>query len=88
MVDMFKVTPFDHPVGSPSVMVAAHTVKMIEDASFHEEKKDGAAADSTVALEKPVVAEVAPIVRTKITFMDDKVLMVREPMSSFEMLLR
>jgi hypothetical protein len=87
MVSMFKVTPFDHPAGSPAVMVAAHTVKMIEDASFHEDKKDGAVADSTVALEKPVVADVPPIVRTKITFMDDKVLMVHEPMGSFAMLL-
>lgn len=88
MVDMFRVTPFDHPIGSPSVMVAAAGVKMIEDASFVEDHKDGDHKDSTVALEKPVIAEHPPVVRTKITFLDDKVLMVRDPMSNFEMLLK
>lgn len=86
MVDMFKVTPFDHPVGSPTVMVGLSAVKMIEDASFVEDKKGGDHKESTMPVEKPSAGH--PIVRTKITFHDGKVLMVHEPMGNFEHLMR
>jgi hypothetical protein len=81
MAQMFTVTPFEHPEGSPQMMVAFHHVMMIEDASFIPDEKEmhKAGEESTVDLEKPAVVKLAPVTRTKITFLDGKTLMVKEP---------
>jgi hypothetical protein len=93
MLNMFAVTPFDHPVGAPVMMVAFHQVKMIEDASFipeppkHEPVKGVAPASTepVVVLEKPVVVvPPVPTVRTKITFVDGKTMFVKESISVLE----